>query len=129
MRPIVLFCLLAFSTFPAHAQVNRFKCFQTSMINDGVSSDWENVSILVVLNFDRDKIHIYAKSESDFDIIQRLGSTHTNDYTDYEYMAVDQDGNRCTIFFRSFADKSDRHIATLSVLYRDITYFFRLQYD
>ena len=80
------FILLTFSTFlvvysycQSEKQVFRLKAFQSVVKTDNDNrtvsdNDWDNADIVVVIEFDKNKIHTYGDKEEDLDLIRKIDS-------------------------------------------------------
>lgn len=112
-------------------QVYKFRAFQTTLLDDANQSkeiSWHDVDILVVINLDKNKVHIYAENEQDLDLLGITDNYKDNDKNDWLiYKAVDKSGIECKVKVEIFADNSGKHIATLFIRYGDGDLVYRLK--
>ena len=125
--------LLLQSYSKTFSQVEKFKVFQDKSFNP-VSAEssvsWSEVDILMVLNLDKKKLHVYANAETDIDIIEFLPTTTDNDGNTWiKYKGIDQDGLRCSIEWEVFKDQSGMHKFTVFLEYSNIYFIYRLKED
>ena len=73
-----------------------------SLSLDNPNPPWNNVNILVVVNYDNMTMQIYSDKEQDFDLIRITKDVDTGDTHDISYEAVDQDGKKVEIMFSVF---------------------------
>lgn len=100
----ILLSLLAIN-FSICAEVTKFTAYEFSYkTHDEYSnywtdwSRWEKCNILVVVNFDANRINIYSSTPQEFDIIQYYDIYTDNDGdTVLKHECVDADGVRCTV--------------------------------
>lgn len=116
------------------AQVYKFKAFQTYFrtdLNHQIEeSDWNNVDILVIINLDKKKIHIYAKKEVDLDIVSYSDiQTEDNGDKSFTMKAVDEDGTEMSVYHRFFSDQTNKHIASMVLIYKAYSITYRLKRD
>ncbi len=112
--------------------VLKFKCFQTAANEPGSDEDikWKDRDILLVLDVQKSKIHIYSQEDQDIDIIiQNENFTNSDGDNILKYTGVDQNGKKCNIVLKIFKDQSTRHTATLIIEYSDIHFLYRLEKD
>jgi len=134
---LFLFCFywkLSFGQDSYSSKVYKLKTFQTAVINlNERNSDieWEQNSILVVINFNDSKVNIYAKKQSDIDLLT-LDKNYLdeNDNTWIIYSGIDENGSRCKVELEVFKNTSDNdHVASLFLIYKDYEIVYRLQRD
>ncbi len=100
----ILLSLLAIN-LSISAEVTKFTAYEFSYKTHNEYSNrwtdwsrWENCNILVVVNFDTDRINIYSSTPQEFDIIQYYDIYTDNDGDSVLKMeCVDADGARCSI--------------------------------
>lgn len=139
LKIIILFlfcfyCNLSFGQDSYSSKVYKLKTFQTAVINLNERNseiEWERNSILVVINFNDSKVKIYAKKQSDIDLLT-LDKNYLdeNDNTWIVYSGIDENGSRCKVELEVFKNTSDNdHVASLFLIYKDYEIVYRLQRD
>ena len=103
-KSILLLGFIILLTNLAYGQVYKLKttsfAFKTK-INDYQWSDWsewEEASILVVMDSDKDRITIYSKDTQVYDIAEDEGKTTDSDGDDtWSFYCVNEDGLTCGV--------------------------------
>ncbi len=126
--------LLTLSSF-GQAKVHKFRAYLVALeppqddIQKNTPTKWDSSNILVVFNYGKDKIHIYAEKEADFDLVRTIskdyygnGLAKTN-----MWQAVDQDGEECKVFFEWLPVPFSYQVANLSVIYSSGTLTYKLK--
>ena len=125
MKKISLLLLAVIITTASYSQVVKYKTIETK-VNE---APWTAQAILVVVDIDRLKIHIYAQTESDIDVLELTRQIDDESGTMYYFKAVDQNGIRCDITMKAFFDKSLEHVATIILTYSNAKIAYRLKKD
>ncbi len=102
---LILFIIPCKSLLSQNGQVIKYKAVHLAIapVEGGKIklpfSKEEDISALVVMNFNKDKIDIYSPKEQHFDIVGYLPTDKSdNKFTNYSFDTVDQDGDKCSIF-------------------------------
>lgn len=129
MKKIFLFFALLVSIGTLKAQTYKYytdsfayKLYQNNRWTDW--SDWEDSHMLVVLNLDRNVIHIYSEEVQEYDIYN-YGNEFENDYDGGQTLTLDcvnEDGLRCQVRLRIQSDGSKQ----LYVDFRDMMWVYGL---
>lgn len=127
LLPLLLFLFVLPNE--ASAEVHKFKttdfAYRTCDDDGDWSnwSDWEESSMLVVINIDEDEITIYSNETQEFDIYEYEG-TDDSDKSDITMTmnCVDTDGLRCQIRLRTYEEGEQ-----LYVDYNNIMYVYNLE--
>jgi hypothetical protein len=129
----VFLSALVLSSFTGQSQVYKFRAFQSyfrpsDQTRPTSEDDWNKVDILVVLNFDKNKVTTFGNKEGDYDFISQ-NETYRNSNNDkvLSYQTIDGEGEKCTIEITIFNDQSGIHVATLSCIYPFGSINFRLK--
>jgi hypothetical protein len=123
----ILLCLLSFNCIAQ--SVYKFRCFESNLSSKYEYSKkvkWESTDFLVVINLDADKIDTYANSEMHIDLVDKLETVTKNDYVEFNYQGVDEEGLRCVVSVIVYKDQDNNHKATLKISYSDYVFTFRL---
>lgn len=102
----------------------------TSRVNETSWSDWsefEEASVLIVLDVERERITIYSKEKQIFDIIEVQEVTTDDDGDDFwPLLCVDVDGITCTV---NFAKLNSRDGANqIYIEYKDFNYVYNVYF-
>mgnify|MGYP003293008089 CR=1 FL=1 len=106
MKKVIFFLSLMLMPLLCTAQTYKFKTdsFAYKTNNNGRWSnwsDWEDSSMLVVINTDRDVITIYSKETQEYDIVENLGTEKDREGGEQlKFLCVNEDGARCHIRIR-----------------------------
>lgn len=112
MKKFILFLLLFCFSIGITAQTYKYRATQYAYKTTnryGVWSnwsDWQNVSILVVVSLDREKINIYSQTTQEYDIYD-AGNDWVSDNEGgrtWTLKCVNADGLRCEVRLRSQRD-------------------------
>ena len=74
-----------------------------------VNSEWEECSILCVVNLDDMIIQIYSSEYHDYDLISAPEETTTEEGVTIRYKAIDTDGSQC--YFSFVTHEGDKYIS------------------
>ena len=85
-------------------------------------TDWEQSSMLVVINADRDVITVYSQDPQEYDIIDYQGEERDSNGKSIRYLCVNEDGLRCNIRLRKQYDGSIQ----LYVDFNDVMWVYSL---
>ena len=118
----ILFILLLLPVL-GNSQVQKYRAYETKVGDE----NWTEQNILVVIDADRSKIHIYAKLESDLSIIATGNTEILDDGKALKMDCVDQDGKRCTVGMKWFKDQTVENIGNLWIEYNNVTIMYRLK--
>lgn len=101
--PLLLGFLILFSTV-SFGQVIKLKTTSISIktkINEtqwGEWSAWEDVSILIVLDLDKERFTIYSKETQIYDVAENEGNITDKDGDDiWSFFCVNEDGLTCRV--------------------------------
>ena len=110
----------------AQQETYKYRCFEDELYSNGSESGWQPVNILVTIN--SEKVRVFASREFNIDIIS-VGDVKKNEKSNrvLEMIGVDEFGTKCKVRFTKFENPTGEHIATLTVVYSDIEYYFRLK--
>jgi hypothetical protein len=125
---LAIFCL---ANSLCYSQIYKFRAFQTAMIeSDNPNSvlKWNDVNILTVINLNKDKIQIYAKSSVDIDLLSGSKAwLDENGNAWAQYNGIDESGQKCLIQWEVFKDQEGRHTSNLIIIYSDGHLIYRLK--
>jgi allantoicase len=131
MKTMFLPILIILFSLPGYAQVYKFKTIETCYQPVGKpenKTDWSKADILVVVNYDDDKIRIYSEEQQDFDIVKYYKKeTDENGDKWFRYQVVDHKGKNCHIRLLIFKDTEQIHVASLMLEYSDYIFVYRLK--
>jgi GT2 family glycosyltransferase len=130
MKYILFIGFWAFCGTTSYAQVYKFRAFQTAILehNSNEPLKWNETDILIVMNFDKNKIMIYTNHTQDLDLIKNTKNwTDEKDNIWASYDAVDEDGGQIIVKMEVFSDQNGRHNSTLFLLYKDGEVVYRLK--
>lgn len=119
----------------SHAQVLKFKAFQTYHRNNGdfkdvSDKDWINTDFLIVTNFDKNKINTYGQTKGDFDILKYdSNDTDENGNIVWKLDLLDKSAEKCKAEVIFYKQSPTFHIGTLILYYPYEQIFFRLKRD
>lgn len=133
MKYILLAFLLGISHL-SHSQVYRFRAFQDIVKYSDIKTkeeDWIKADFVVVVNFDKNKVQVYAAHTVDVDLIKLVDTDKDSTGTSITYNGVDETGDKCRVILLSYNDRSGEHVGTLVLEYpkTNITMIFRLKKD
>lgn len=134
MKAYIMLALYLLLAYNGSAQVEKYKAFQSKCYDPqsqkSTSFKWNDVSILVVLNLTKNKLHIYSESQTDIDILQAT-QDHTDEYGNIwiKYKGIDESGLRCDIEWVVYKDQSGRHKYTIILEYNNLYCYYRLEED
>lgn len=134
MKYLLIFLLCLMGPL-SYGQVYKLKTFQSffkkSTDKHHLREDeWNDVDFLAVINIDKNKINTYGKEEGDYDLVKfnwKDKNEQGDNYWDWD--AIDEKGEKCEILLVVFADKSGKHIATLTFIYPAGSILLRLKKD
>lgn len=131
MKTIFLPIFITLFSLSGYTQVYKFKtieaCYQPAGKTDS-KTEWNKAEILVVVNYDDDKIRIYSEEQQDFDIVKYYKKEiDENGDKWFKYQVVDQKGKNCKIRLLIFKDTEHLHIASLMLEYSDCFFAYRLK--
>lgn len=125
---IILVALFQPTFAQEYSGIRKLKAVQVAFKNfveePPMWSDWQDCNILVVINFDNDKINIYSILEQEYNVI-----TNTKEKKDDQggrvlyFDAVDEEGIKCTIKLRT--DNNDR--LQIYIEYTDVSWVYTLK--
>lgn len=99
----LLIIIALFTSGLSNAQVHKYRMFQTKFHSmDNPNPPWNNVDILVVVNYDKMTMQIYSDKEQSFDLIRITKDEDKEDTRDISYEAVDQNGQKLEVMFSVF---------------------------
>ena len=131
MKKLLLGLILMTAVFAASAQVEKYKSFQTKSYNPETESspaEWKDAVILIVKNLEKKKIHIYAKNETDVDILETVKTWNDDEGNSWvKYSGIDESGIKCEIQWEVFKDQTGRHTATMFLEYKNLKCIYRMQ--
>jgi hypothetical protein len=115
-------------TAPIPIQIHKYRAYQTK---EGDNGTWEPRNILVVINPEKEKIHIYGQTETDISIINKESESQRDDGVATFFRGVDQDGQDCEIMIKMFKEDGTpgENVALLIVIYKEARLFFSLKKD
>ncbi|MFI3267284.1 MAG: hypothetical protein R3Y51_01070 [Rikenellaceae bacterium] len=119
----VAFLLAGTVTSVVAQSVMKFKTTDFAYkVNEGNGwtewSDWEESSILVVIDSNKDVITIYSEGTQEFDIYEYEGQEKSRDGGTIDtYNSVDADGVRCQIRLRDYDDSSQLYVDYSNIMY------------
>lgn len=123
---ILLFLLIANLSF---GQVVKFRAFE-SRASMKVNQDWKPIAenndanVLIVFDFDEQRIEIYAKEPSELDIISSKGPiTDSDGDTRIEFTVVDQNNRTCEVWLWKMLDGR----VTAALIYEDYMFSYHLK--
>lgn len=124
----LLLCVASITTNAGDLKANFFRAFQFQSATSSNVSEWKETDILICIDLTKDKLTIFSKETQVINIVTYGASwINSKGNTEWEFSAIDFNGNRCTITYILFADKSGTHVATLAVNYSDISFRYRLK--
>lgn len=111
MKNIVKFLLIFVFVLTANiisAQVVKLKTTQGSVKTDEWS-EWKDISLLIVFNFDKNEITIHSKKVQVYDIIQTLEKV-VNDNGDetIKFKCANKEGEICHLRFVTLKSQNDK---------------------
>lgn len=128
---IVIILLSSLAVSKSYAEVTKYTAYSLAMKtadnrgNWSKWSDWESCSILIVIDFDKERLTIYSHKTQVFDIIS---------YEDWEsdgeggrtmsLSCVDDEGLRCTLRYRQDKDGD----LQLYVDYNNLMYVYNIRF-
>jgi len=116
----LLFLLLTITT---HAQVYQFTGEAVSVKNTyGDWSEWEETSVLIILNIDKEIIQIYSKREQRYDIISASDKIYDSESESVILDCIDEEGIRCKLQLYNY-DKGYKH---LYIRWDNIQYVYQI---
>lgn len=129
MKKKLLIILMAILPIFAYADIQKMTA--TSVASKSYTngrwsewSDWEDVNILVVINFDKERITIYSQRTQEFDIIQYYEEESDGEGGKvHEMVCVDEDGLRCHVRIRF----PKTNIPQIYIDYKDFMYVYNLE--
>ena len=122
----ILSFLLLFSFITSYSQVSKCRAYGYSYKikkDSGYWTDWsdlEDVDILIVFNFEKDRIQIYSAEFQEYDIYDIYDEVVDSDGdTTHKMSCVDKDGLRCSLrllkrnngMLQLYIDYNDAYIA------------------
>lgn len=136
MKKAFISILILLLNIVSYAQIYKYRAFQSAMVptdeevRKNTSTTWDSTNILIVINRDKYKVHIYAEKETDVDIV-RLIETYPDkkekEATWIIEQGVDQEGRDCKIITKQIAAQSSAYTAVLFLEYSVATYIFKLK--
>ena len=127
MKKIMMVFAFLLTVMSMDAQTYKYKttafAYKT-LGNHGWSrwTDWEQSSMLVVINADRDVITVYSQDPQEYDIIDYQGEERDSNGKSIRYLCVNEDGLRCNIRLRKQYDGSIQ----LYVDFNDVMWVYSL---
>ena len=124
---LALFCFVQFN----YAEITKLRtshiAYQSKNEYSGMWGEWgswEDCNVLIVIDYDKERITIYSQRTQEYDII-----TQTQEDEDYEsnslyFDCVDAEGLRCTVQIRIYND--GERGAQLYVTYSDIRWVYAI---
>ena len=128
MKKLLILLLFVCCAFQAGAQVHKYYTTDFSYkYKDGYSwtewSDWQESSMLVVINFNNDRISIYSNEIQEYDVVENLDSYDDDSGgSNIKFLCVNEEGLRCHIRLRVLSDGSKQ----LYVDFNDFMYVYNL---
>lgn len=131
MKQILIVLLLSLTSFQLvnESNVHKYRAFKYKLFClDHEPYESEDINILVVINFDKMKVHTYGKREMDIDLIQQKNLFYDkNENMHVIYQAVDNDGVNCNLEIILFKNQNEGHLATLTIEYNGCSLVYRLK--
>lgn len=136
MKKALLFIIITLWSIIGYSQVYKFRAFRVAMFptDEDVKSNnpttWDSVNLLIVINMDKNKVHIYAEKETDVDIVRLINTFPDKDNKEITWIfeqGVDQDGKDCKIITRLMPPQPSGYTAVLFLEYPIATYGFKLK--
>jgi hypothetical protein len=129
MKYALLLLLALTLAFTAQAQsVYKFKTTNLAFRypEDKKYRKWENCEVLVMLNWNTERLHIYSKEEQVFDLVDGTEKQTDSDGDSYiTFTGVDKDGNRCQLRLL-YISRSNNDELHLYVHYSDVSYVYSM---
>lgn len=130
-KSILLLGFIILMTNLAYGQVYKLKttsvAFKTK-VNDYQWSDWsewEEASILVVMDIDKDRFTIYSKETQVYDVAEDEGKTTDSDGDDtWSFYCVNEDGLTCRVRLVKLNSQNGRN--QLYVDFNDMKWVYNL---
>jgi hypothetical protein len=132
----LLFILLLVIPFGIKAQSYRLKSYESRIdlykddgTYDTATDTWANSDLIITLDMDNNKFHIYGRKETDVDIIRYHTPMKQSNGDCYMLMdGVDQDGKECGIKSIIYQNSNSKHVGTFILLYpRNFAILFHMQ--
>ncbi|WCM41051.1 hypothetical protein MG290_08765 [Flavobacterium sp. CBA20B-1] len=131
LKSILLLGLIILMTNLTYGQVYKLKttsvAFMTK-VNDYQWSDWsewEETSILVVMDIDKDRFTIYSKETQVYDVAEDEGKTTDSDGDDtWSFYCVNKDGLTCRVRLVKLNSQNGRN--QLYVDFNDMKWVYNL---
>lgn len=132
---LLILCWAVIPTTQVAAQVNKarahsfaFRLYNEIQDNWEEWGEWQEVNILIVFDFTKQKINIYSKTTQEYDFISDILEEESADGTPYYRIeCVDADGKRC--FIRIVYLKDSDKLFHLYVHYEDINFVYEFKYE
>lgn len=128
MKKLFLLVAMLFAFFTANAQVLKFQTteFAYRQKNDAGKwmewTDWDESSLLVVINFEKNRVSIYSNTPQEYDIFDYDEGVEENDGSKtYTLKCIDKDGDRSNLRIR-FTDG----VVQLYVDYDDFMFVYNM---
>lgn len=135
MKNAALISIILSLAFPSYGQVLRFRGFEAVSKRDNdpplKDSSWRKTDVVIVENFDKNKVQIYVKNTMDIDLIRLVNKEEDSTGTAIIYKGVDNYGEECNVVFISYNDTRGDHVGTLVLDYRkaEMRIIYRLKRD
>lgn len=124
----------------ANSQVYKFKTFLTKLAeyngSEYINKETNKVSILVVVNLDKNKIQTYGETPGDYDLVSHSAiETQSDGSTETSYKAIDGRGDKCNIRLVVFgpgkrkANEETGAVASLGIDYNPVLLVLYLKKD
>ncbi len=92
--------------------------------NWGEWGEWEDCNVLIVIDFDRERITIYSQRTQIYDIIGQQKETEDYESSSIYLDCVDEEGFRCTVQLRFYNETSRG--SQLYVTYNDMRWVYSI---
>lgn len=121
---VVVLCYSQDASYKAH----KYRAYKTK---SGDNGSWEPKNILVVINPEKEKIHIFGQQETDLSILYKEEAIQKTDGMATFFRAVDQDGESLDVMIKMFTSDGtpDENVALLVLVYKEGSLFLSLKND
>ena len=131
MKKLVLFIIACLFSFGVFAEVTKLRtnyiAYQYKNEYSGYWNewgDWQDCNVLIVIDFDRDRITIYSQKTQEYDVISVEKEDEDYESKSIYFDCVDEEGLRCTVQYRGYNDRSRGD--QLYVTYNDVRWVYSI---